>query len=52
MEGEWDTWEINREEKMRYVPPKRRFIQDLHSATSQKAAFFIIAAVKTPNLTL
>jgi hypothetical protein len=24
-----------------YVPPKRRFTQDLHGATSQKMAFFI-----------
>jgi hypothetical protein len=24
----------------RYVPPKRRFTQDLHGATSQKTAFF------------
>jgi hypothetical protein len=35
----------------RYVPPKRRFTQDLHGATSQKTAFFIVAAVKTSNLT-
>jgi hypothetical protein len=36
----------------RYVPPKRRFIsQDLHGATSQKAAFFIVIAVKTSNPT-
>jgi hypothetical protein len=26
----------------RYVPPKRRFAQDLHGATSQKTAFFIV----------
>jgi hypothetical protein len=26
----------------RYVPPKRRFTQDLHGATSQKTAFFLI----------
>jgi hypothetical protein len=36
----------------RYVPPKRRFIQDLHGATSQKTAFFIVTAAKTWNLTL
>jgi hypothetical protein len=35
----------------RYVPPKSRFTQDLHGATSQKTAFFIVAAVKTSNLT-
>jgi hypothetical protein len=29
------------------VPPKRRFLQDPHSATSQKTAFFIVTAVKT-----
>jgi hypothetical protein len=35
----------------RYVPPKRRFTQDLHGTTSQKTTFFIITAVKTSNLT-
>jgi hypothetical protein len=35
-----------------YVPPKRRFTQDLHCATSQKTAFFIGTAVKTSNPTL
>jgi hypothetical protein len=35
----------------RYVPSKRRFTQDLHSATSEKMAFFIVTAVKTSNLT-
>jgi hypothetical protein len=35
----------------RYVPPKCRFTQDIHRATSQKTAFFIVAAVKTSNLT-
>jgi hypothetical protein len=34
----------------RYVPPKRRFTQDPHGATSQKTAFFIVTAVKTSNL--
>jgi hypothetical protein len=34
----------------RYVPPKRRFTQDLHGATSQKAAFFIVTAMKSSNL--
>jgi hypothetical protein len=34
-----------------YVPPKRRFTQDLHGATSQKTTFFIVTAVKTSNLT-
>jgi hypothetical protein len=34
----------------RYVTLKRRFIsQDLHGATSQKTAFFIVTAVKTSN---
>jgi hypothetical protein len=33
------------------VPPKRRFIQDLHGAPSQKTAFFMVTAVKTSNLT-
>jgi hypothetical protein len=33
----------------RYIPPKRRFTQDLHDATSQKTAFFIVTAVKTSN---
>jgi hypothetical protein len=35
----------------RYFPPKRRSIQDLHSATSQKTTFFIVTAVKASNLT-
>jgi hypothetical protein len=35
----------------RNVPPKRRFTQDLHGTTSQKAAFFIVTAVKTSNPT-
>jgi hypothetical protein len=35
----------------RYVPPKRRFTQDLHGTTSQKTAFFVVTAVKTTNLT-
>jgi hypothetical protein len=35
----------------RYVPPKRRFTQDLHGSTSQKTAFFIAPAFKTSNLT-
>jgi hypothetical protein len=34
----------------RYVPPKRRFTQKLHGATSHKTAFFIVTAVKTSNL--
>jgi hypothetical protein len=33
----------------RLVPPKRRFTQHLHGATSQKTAFFIVTAVKTSN---
>jgi hypothetical protein len=35
----------------RYVPPKRRFLQEPHGLTSQKTAFFIITAAKTSNLT-
>jgi hypothetical protein len=35
----------------RYVPPEHQFTQDLHGAASQKMAFFIVAAVKTSNLT-
>jgi hypothetical protein len=31
--------------------PKRRFIQYLHYATSQKTAFFIVTAAKTSNFT-
>jgi hypothetical protein len=34
-----------------YVPPKRRFAQDLHGATSQEMAFFIVTVLKTSNLT-
>jgi hypothetical protein len=33
------------------VSPKRRFTQDLHGATSQKTAFFLVTSVKTSNLT-
>jgi hypothetical protein len=33
------------------TPPKRRLTQDLHGVTSQKAAFLIVTAVKTSNLT-
>jgi hypothetical protein len=29
------------------APPKRRFTQDVHGATSQKTALFVITAVKT-----
>jgi hypothetical protein len=36
----------------RYVSPKRRFTQDLQSATSHKTAFFIVTAMKTSYLTL
>jgi hypothetical protein len=32
-------------------PPKRRFTQNLHGATSQKTAFFIVTPVKTWNPT-
>jgi hypothetical protein len=35
----------------RYVPPKRQFTQDLHGATSQKTAFFIVTAAKPSDLT-
>jgi hypothetical protein len=35
----------------RYIPPKLQFTQDLHGATYQKVAFFIVTAVKTSNLT-
>jgi hypothetical protein len=33
----------------RYVPPKHRLTQDLHGATSQKMAFFIVTAVRNLN---
>jgi hypothetical protein len=33
-----------------YVPPKRRFTQYPHGATSQKTAFFIVTAMKISNL--
>jgi hypothetical protein len=48
------VWTDVSEERItsRYIPPKRHFTQDLHSATSQKTAFFIVTAVKTSNLTL
>jgi hypothetical protein len=37
--------------RSRYLPPKRRLTQHIHSVTSQKTAFFIVTAVKTSNLT-
>jgi hypothetical protein len=40
----WEEWR-------RYVPPKRRFTQDRHGATSTKTTFFIVTTVKTSNLT-
>jgi hypothetical protein len=33
------------------VPPKRRFQQDSHGVTSQKAAFFTFTAAETSNFT-
>jgi hypothetical protein len=33
------------------VPPKRRFLQEPRGVASQMAAFFIVIAVKTSNLT-
>jgi hypothetical protein len=35
----------------RYVPPKRRLLQEPHGITSQKTPFFKVTAVKTSNLT-
>jgi hypothetical protein len=35
----------------RYLPPELRFTEDLHGATSQKTAFFIVTAVKISKLT-
>jgi hypothetical protein len=40
-----------RNQREQVAAPKRRFTQDLHGATSQKTAFFIVTAVKTSNLT-
>jgi hypothetical protein len=37
--------------KVLRVPPKRRFLQDPHDATSQEVVFFIETAVKTSNPT-
>jgi hypothetical protein len=34
-----------------YIPPKRRFTQDLHGAVSQKKVFSIVTYVKTSDLT-
>jgi hypothetical protein len=33
------------------VPLKRRFLQEPHTVTIQKTAFFIVTAVKTSDLT-
>jgi hypothetical protein len=35
----------------RYIPTKRRFLQEPQGVTSQKTEFFIVTAVKTSNLT-
>jgi hypothetical protein len=35
----------------RYVPPKRRFLQEPHVVTSHNTTFFIVTAVTTSNLT-
>jgi hypothetical protein len=35
----------------RYVPSKRRLLQEPHGITSQKTPFFIVTAVETSNLT-
>jgi hypothetical protein len=32
---------------LRYVPPKRRFLQEPHDVTSRKTVFFMVVAVKT-----
>jgi hypothetical protein len=42
----WSPWWLRR-----YVPPRRRFLQEPHGVTFQKTAFFIVTAVKIPNLT-
>jgi hypothetical protein len=34
------------------VPAKRQLLQEPHSVTFQKMAFFIVTAVKTSNLTM
>jgi hypothetical protein len=36
--------------RRRYVPPKRRFLQEPNGVTPQKMPFFIVTAVKTSNL--
>jgi hypothetical protein len=36
---------------VRYDPPKRGFLQETHGVTSEMAAFFIVTAVATPNVT-
>jgi hypothetical protein len=38
--------------RRRWVPPKRRFIQEPHGVASQKTPSFIVTAVKTSNLTM
>jgi hypothetical protein len=48
------TYRLNHQgdKNRRYVPPKRLFLQEPHSVTSQKTAFFIVITVKTSNLLL
>jgi hypothetical protein len=38
-------------EEIRYVPPKRRFLQEPQSVTSQTTALFTVTAEKKSNLT-
>jgi hypothetical protein len=37
-------------ERRRYVPPKRRFLQDPRGVTSQNTSFFMVTVVKTSTL--
>jgi hypothetical protein len=37
--------------RRRYVPPKRRFLEEPQVVTSQKTKFFIVTAVENSNLT-
>jgi hypothetical protein len=44
-------WFLSRWCWRRYIPPKRRFLQEPHGITSKKAEFFMVTAVKIWNFT-
>jgi hypothetical protein len=47
----WEVTSMLQSLARRYVPSKRRFLQNPQGDTSQKTVFFIVTAVKNSNLT-